>query len=227
MSLGLGVGGWAVSLLLCGVVFRLRRRLDLVARASHELRGPATAIGLAAASIRREPGGLRRALAFETQLERMSAGLADLELARSGRRAAPRAAVVSLERLVQRTGEGWRPVIGAGGRRLRVRSGIGSVAVRADRGRLAQALGNLLANAAEHGSGTVELRGRRSGDRVVLEVRDEGASPGPHRPASGAGGRGHGLEIATAAVEEAGGSLTLQCGPGATVAALDLPVAER
>ena len=227
MSLALCIGGWAVSLVLCGAVLQLRRRLDLVARASHELRGPATAIGLAAAALRREPGGLQRALPFETQLERMQAGLADLELARSGRRAQPRAVTVPLERLLHGIAAGWRPVIAANGRGVRVRSQLGTTAVRADRGRLAQALGNLLANAAEHGSGEVELRGRRSGDRVVLEVRDEGRV-GPRRRGLGSGpGRGLGLGIATAAVEEAGGRLTVQRRRETTVAALELPAVER
>ena len=227
MSVALCFGGWAAALVLCGATLRLRRRLALVAGASHELRGPATAIALAAASLRREPGGLRRALAFETQLERMQAGLADLELARSGRRAAPRAVLVPLERLLRGTAAGWHPVIGAGGRGLRVRTEVGAAAVRADRGRLAQALGNLLANAVEHGSGTVELRARQSGDRVVLEVRDQGADPSHGGPGENQPDRGHGLRIATAVAEEAGGSLTLEHKQGATVAALELPVAER
>ena len=238
MSAALSLGGWACSLLLLGAVLRLRRRLGLVAWASHELRGPATALGLAVAGLRREPGGGRRALAFEAQLERMQAALADLELARAGRRMAPRAVVVSLDRLLCGTVAGWRPAIAARGRRLRVRSEVGTAAVRADRGRLAQALGNLLANAAEHGSGTIELRGRRSGDHVVVEVRDEGvaarAGSEPvvrgHGVVAGAGvgqgPRGHGLGIATAAVEEAGGRLSLRADAGGTVASVELPVAE-
>ena len=156
----------------------------------------------------------------------MNAGLADLELARSGRRSPPRRAVVPLERLLRAAAAGWRPLIGARGRRLRVRSELGTAAVRADRGRLAQALGNLLANAAEHGSGTVELRGRRDGERVVLEVLDDGGS-GALAPPRERRDRGHGLAIASAAVEEAGGRLTLRRGQGATVAALELPAAER
>ena len=227
MSLALCAGGWAVSLLLCAAVWQLRRRLDLVARASHELRGPATAIALAAATLRREPGGSRRALAFEAQLERMQAGLRDLELARSGRRAAPRAVLVPLERMLRGMAAGWHPVIGAGGRGLRVRSELGATAVRADRGRLAQALGNLLANAVEHGSGTIELNGRRSGDRVVLEVRDQGTERSRRERRPKPSDRGHGLGIATAIAEEAGGSLRLEHEQEATVAALELPVAER
>ena len=225
MTLAACAAGWTMSVVLAFAVLRLRRRLALVALAAHELRGPATALGLAVASLRRHPAGSRHAPAFEVQLERMRAGLADLDLARSGRRAPPRAAVMSTERVLRGIAAGWRPVLRAGGRSLRVRSELGTAAVRADRRRLAQALGNLLANALEHGSGTVELNGRRAGDRVVLEVRDEGGGQGPRAP--GQPDRGHGLGIAATAAEEAGGSLTLERRRGGTVAAIELPVAER
>lgn len=225
MSLALWAAGWGTSLVLALAVLRLRRRLELVARATHELRGPATAIGLAAERLRREPGGARRVFMLETQLERMRAGLADLELARSGRRAEQTPVMIPLERLLRGTAAGWRPVVHAGGRALRVRSEVGRAAVRADRGRLAQVLGNLLANAVEHGSGTVELRGRRSDGRVVLEVRDEGAR-GQRRAGDGtSGNRGRGLGIAAAAVEDAGGSLSVRHNGRATVAAVELPAA--
>lgn len=222
MSLALCVAGWLVAALLVAAVVRLRRRLELVALAGHELRGPATAMGLAAAALRREPGGPPRALTFETQLARMRTALDDLEAARSGSRAESRPTFVSLERLLAGTAAGWRPAARAGGRALRMRSELGTTTVHADSGRLAQALGNLVANAVEHGSGTVELLGRRSGDRVVLEVRDRGGRPvgGPAR------GRGRGLGIAISAVEQAGGTLTLQRVEGETVAAVELPVAE-
>ena len=225
MSLVLCAAGWGVATVLAWALLRARRRLELVARAAHELRGPATAIGLAAGALRREPGGSRRAHAFELQLERMRLGLADLELARSGRRAESRPALIPLERLLARTAAGWRPVAGAAGRRLRLRSQLGpAAAVRADRNRLAQAIGNLLSNAVEHGGGTVELCGRRSGDRVILEVRDEGPDGGsqPSGP-----GRGRGLEIAAAALGDAGGTVALQRSEEGTVAALELPAAER
>ncbi|MBA3306938.1 MAG: hypothetical protein H0U25_13600, partial [Thermoleophilaceae bacterium] len=61
LELGLVVVGWLMAAGLAAAVLRLRRRLELVAQAEHELRGPATALGLAAAAMRREPGGLRRA----------------------------------------------------------------------------------------------------------------------------------------------------------------------
>jgi signal transduction histidine kinase len=104
------------------------------------------------------------------------------------------------------------------------------VAVRADRRRLAQVLGNLLANAMEHGSGTVRLRGRWRGAAVVLEVLDEGPRTGasdvdrngrgePEEPEQ----RGRGLGIAARAAEEAGGSLSVVRTPEGTSASVELP----
>jgi signal transduction histidine kinase len=205
-------------------VRRERRRAELVTAAAHELRGSATAIALAAASLRREPGGLRRALAFESEIARMRAGLEDLELARHGRRAPARPAVVPAERLLRGAAAGWRPAARKAGRSLRFRWEGPPAEIMADRSRVAQALGNLLANAMEHGSGPVEVRGRRSGRRVLVEVRDGGpASDGQN--ADGAD-RGRGLSIAARAVEEAGGTLTVDHAADATTAAIEFPVAE-
>jgi signal transduction histidine kinase len=80
----------------------------------------------------------------------------------------------------------------------------GPVRVRADRGRLAQALGNLLANAVEHGAGPIRVSAWRSGERVRLEVVNRAD-------------RGRGLRIASRAVEQSGGTLA--------VAAIELPLA--
>lgn len=205
------LAGWAIAVLLMFACLRLRRRLELVSSAEHELRGPVTTMGLAVAALRREPGGLRRALAFETELARMRVGLEDLSAARTGRRAPSRPAVLPLERLLRGATAARRPA----GRPLRLRWDAGPVAVRADRGRLAQAFSNLLANAIEHGSGRVEVHGTRAGDRVRVEVRDEGP-------------RGRGLGIAARAVEEAGGALEVERAEDGTTVAVELPlVAER
>jgi len=217
--------GWLLATALAVVVLRLRRRLNLVAEAAHELRGPVAAFSYAVAWLRREPGGVRRALRFEAELERMRVGLADLDAARRGRRAPRRRRTVALERLVNSAAAGWRPLIAGADRRVTVHWNAGRACVRADRRRLSQALGNLLANAAEHGTGPIEVHVMRKGPRSVrVEVRDDGP---PRRPGRRRGGdRGHGLGIADRAIREAGGTLTLDRSRAGTVAAVELPLAE-
>ena len=70
------------------------------------------------------------------------------------------------------------PRCAAPGARCRFDWRAGPTQVVADRGRLAQALGNLLANAAEHGSGPLEVRGRRVPGAVRVEVRNGAGSAG-------------------------------------------------
>jgi signal transduction histidine kinase len=236
---GVAVGGWLATAALMLAAGRLRRRLELVAEAAHELRGAAGALAYAAAWLRREPGGVRLALRFEAELERMRAGLGDLDAARLGRRAAERPRTIELDRLVVAVAAGWRSAVAAHGRTLVVLWDAGPTRVRADRGQLAQALGNLLANAVEHGSGAIEVAAVRRGRTVRVEVRDGGRAAA--RSGRGAPGgarrlaarrfrlsprdRGRGLRIAARAVHTAGGRLTLERGPRGTVAAVELPLA--
>lgn len=220
------VAGWAAVAALLAFAMRLRRRLEMVGDAAHELRGPAAAMSFGVASLRREPGGLSRALSFESELERMRAALADLEAARVGRRAPARPGTVALEQVLRGAAAGWRSPAAAEGRGLSVRWDAGRALVRADRGRLAQALGNLLSNAVEHGSGPIEVRAVRSGRRAVrIEIGDGGPAVGAGRRRT-APDRGRGLGIAARAVREAGGSLTLDRGRDGTTAAVELPLAE-
>lgn len=216
---GVAVAGLAVWLRV------LRERLNAVADAAHEVRGAASSMALATAAIRREPGGLRLGGALESEFERLRCGLADLDAARSGRRAIRPSEVLALDRVVRRAAAAWRPVAGAAGRRLDVRWDGPPVAVRADRGRLAQALGNLLANAFEHGSGPVRLRGRSDGTAVVVEIADRGPAVPPARVRSD--DRGRGLGIAARAIEDAGGTLTVCHTDDGTIAAVEIPVAQR
>lgn len=219
------VAGWLLATALAVVVLRLRRRLDLVAEAAHELRGPVAAFSYAVAWLRREPGGVRRALRFEAELERMRVGLTDLDAARRGRRAPMRRRTVALERLVDNAAAGWRPAVTGADRGVTVHWRAGPARVRADGGRLSQALSNLLANAAEHGSGPIEVHAVRKGAQAVrVEVRDGGPAirTGRRRAAD----RGHGLGIADRAIRAAGGTLTLDRSRAGTVAAIELPLAE-
>ncbi len=94
----------------------------------------------------------------------------------------------------------------------------GAVEVSADRLRVEQALGNLVANALGHGDGTVRLAAEVRNGRVELHVRDEGAGFPPDflpsafdrfTQADGArssAGTGLGLAIAEAVAAAHGGS---------------------
>lgn len=220
------MAGWSVAAALALVVLQLRRRLDLVAQAAHELRGPVAAFSYAVARLRREPGGVRRALCFEAELERMRVGLADLDAARRGRRAPARTRAVALERVVDSAAAGWLPAMTGAGRGVTVHWDAGDARVHGDRRRLAQALGNLLANAAEHGSGPIEVHAVRKGSRTVrVEVHDGGPAVRPGRHRSRRPDRGRGLGIAARAIREAGGTLELKSGRLGTVAAVELPLA--
>jgi signal transduction histidine kinase len=173
-------------------------RLRLIAEAEHELRGPLQAIALAA------PDHCR------ADLERLRIGLADLTAARAGRRADTDAEPVRLDRLVWRAATASDLVARRAGGGVHLDWSAGPVTVVANRGRLAQALGNLLANAVEHGGGHVRVIGRRTKRGIRVEVRDSG--------------RGHGLTIAAKAVRESGGTLTAAKAGSGTAVAIELPV---
>jgi signal transduction histidine kinase len=220
----LAVGWLATGLIALRV---LRRRLELVARAEHELRGPATALELACQRMRRDPAASRHAAVLEAQLERLRAGLDDLGVARRGGRPAQRASSpVELAGFVHATLEPWRTRLG----RCSVEWRAGRAAAVADRGRLAQALGNLLANSAEHGAGDLTLRARRVPGAVRLELRNGNRNAAGGVPATPRGRsfavpreRGRGLTIAAEAARDLGGRLLVRTEGAATVAVLELP----
>jgi signal transduction histidine kinase len=89
-------------------------------------------------------------------------------------------------------------------------------------GRLAQVLANVIANAAEHGVGPVEVRGRTEDGMARLEVRN--------RPVGAAGpapGRGRGLLIARRAARQLGGRVSVESDDGVTRTVVELPVDPR
>jgi signal transduction histidine kinase len=227
------VAGWSATMILSVVLARWRRRLALVARAEHELRGPAAVLVLACERMRREPAARRHARALEVELERLRAALSELTAARTGRRQPARRGPVELGDFAAAAAAGWSGALGTTGRRVRLDWRAGRVDLRADRGRLASVLGNLVANAAEHGDGPMELLGRRIAGGVRVEVRNgvggaarpaEARTPGG-RWARARDGRGLGLRIAHEATRELGGRLSLEAEAGSVTAALELPVA--
>ena len=85
------------------------------------------------------------------ELRRAALALEDLVAAGRGRRAGARAELVDVGALLDDAAEAWRPVAAAFGAALVVEPLRGRALVRADPVRLAQACGNLVANAVEHG----------------------------------------------------------------------------
>jgi two-component sensor histidine kinase len=85
-----------------------------------------------------------------------------------------------------------------------------------DPGRLAQVLGNLAANATEHGVGAVDVKTTRIEISNRNRPRDRDRVEIPS-------GRGRGLAIAERAARELGGRLLVESHDGQTTAKLELP----
>lgn len=194
---------------------------ELVARAEHELRGAATALALACEALRRDPAARGHAVVIDAQLDRLRAGLEDLGAARGGveqgaaraglcrsgdgdrdgGRDRPSAEPVEVSELARAAAEPWT----GGGFEWEGPP----LTTQLDRRRFAKALGNVLANAAEHGSGDIRVTGRAHNGGVRLRVTN----------------RGRGLLIASEAAEELGGSLSFEIVDDTAIATLDLPAA--
>jgi signal transduction histidine kinase len=209
----LGLIGWGVAAVMAAAVIVLSHRLELVARAEHEVRGPATVLSLAVERLRRDPAARRHVQPLHLELERLAAALEDLRAARHGGQATPPPATVDLEGMAHAAVESWRPALEAKGRAATVDWRAAGARVAAAPGRVAQTLGNLVANAVEHGEGPLELRGRRTEGGVRLEVVN--------------GERGRGLAVASAAAREAGGRLAFEARGGEAVAAVELPATDE
>jgi signal transduction histidine kinase len=241
MTHEVGIAGWvaaAVALAAAGALRRtLSARMHAVARACHELRGPLSAVRLGL-ELGTRPGELSpdKLRAIELELGCASRALDDLAQAPRGRCDDGCAReLVNIEELLADSVEAWRAAADGRGVELRFRSNGRRAIVVGERLRLAQATGNLLANAIEHGAGTIEVRGRVEDGAVRIEVVDDG--PGLSRPLSelmrsgwGLGGRasahGHGLAIVSAIAEAHRGRLAAAPSERGARLVLELPLAE-
>lgn len=213
---------------LNGMLERLEESFDrertFVSDASHELRTPLAILKAElelAATGTQEVVPLRAAIASATEETDRLIQLAEdlLVIARfdQGRlpiRQAPLDARALLEdvrrRFAQRAEEA--------GASIRVEV-AGSIAIRADRLRLEQALGNLVENALRHGGSEVELSAVPAGGGVELHVGDDGAGFTPEflpraferftrgDGARSRGGSGLGLAIVQVIAEAHGGTV--------------------
>jgi signal transduction histidine kinase len=227
------LSGWAVAVLVAWIGWRhLGGRMEAVARACHELRGPLTAARLGLELGARDgPLSSARLAAIELELDRASLALDDLSCRRSNGTAVRRVEQIDLVELLRASVEAWRGSAAATGTSLRLRWTGCPAHVWGDRLRLAQATGNLLANAIEHGGGSVEVRGRLEVERRVarIEVLDEG--PGLRAPVlelsrgarGGRGRRGRGLAIATAIAGDHGGRIAAAPSERGARLVLELP----
>jgi len=223
MTVALAALGWVLAAGALAVALATRRELDArmerLARATHELRRPLTAARLAAHSLAGANGDrAARAAAIERELARAGRLLGDLDGVR-GAVAPPclgEMRLVVVPELLADVTETWAPVAAAQGRTVVVEPWGEVAVVRGDVDRLAQALGNLVANALEHGVGTVRLGVRAGGGRVMLTVADAGA--GPQKPldvlmggaSAGRGHRGRGLAIVAEIARAHGGGIRVE-----------------
>jgi signal transduction histidine kinase len=236
------VGGWLVGVvgMLAAVHGRrsLSIRMELVARACHELRGPLTAarLGLELEG-RNSPAWGPRLRALNLELGRAALALDDLSAVRAGRSigAAPGSLrslahePVDVRELLSDSVHAWEPAAAAAGGALLLEWTGAAADVDGDRLRLAQATGNLIANAIEHGGGVVGVRGRAAPGAVRIEVIDSGPGlPAPvaelaRRARHGRGDRGRGLAIAAAIARAHGGRLAAAPSERGARLVLELP----
>jgi signal transduction histidine kinase len=209
----------------------LRREREFVADAGHELRTPLALLRTELELALRHsltPEELRAAVRVSVEEVDRLAQLAEdlLLIARSERGELPlRVEPLRADDLLAAVARKfqWRA---EGERRPLALQAPPELALRADRLRVEQALGNLVDNALRHGAGAVRLDARAVNGHVELHVRDEGAGfprefldgaferfsrPDPGRERAGAG---LGLSIVRMIAEAHGGSAAAENAPG-------------
>jgi signal transduction histidine kinase len=230
------VAGWVTAGLATALVMSARRahghRMEAIARACHEVRGPLAAarLGLTAPGRWDEAPSPRRLRAIDTELGRAALALDDLAGAAGGGPRLWQLDAVDVRTLAAESAEVWQASAAAAGTVVAVGWSGEEAAVWGDRLRLAQAIGNLIANAIEHGQGPVDVAGAVRGGRARIVVSDDGPGlPAPvaaliRRPRRGRGARGRGLAIAAEVAQAHGGGLASAPAERGARLVLELPV---
>ncbi|WP_170162281.1 ATP-binding protein [Caldimonas tepidiphila] len=205
-----------------------RRKDEFLATLAHELRNPLAPVRYATALMRMADADGRTVARAQDIIERQIAHMVRLvddllDVSRVNRGLIElKKEAVSLRQVVELAVETSRPWIDAARHRLELELQEPELALHADPTRLAQALSNLLNNAAKYTpeGGRIRLVGRREGRDAVLEVSDNGIGIAPglqerlfemfvqgHGPSRAQGGLGIGLSLVRRLVELHGGTV--------------------
>ncbi len=200
----------------------LQRERSFTADASHQLRTPLTALRVQLESAAMTPNGDVRA-ALEDALQTIDQIQATIEdLLALGRDVAARGPC-EVRPVLDEIERRWRGPLGDAQRALEIRVEPELPAPLVSDAALRQILDVLVANAHEHGDGTVTIAARAAGGGVAIEVSDEGdgvteADGDVFARRTDAGvDRGIGLALARSLAEAEGGRLLLRArGPHPT-----------
>ncbi|GAC1345781.1 MAG: hypothetical protein NVSMB23_22400 [Myxococcales bacterium] len=211
-----------------------RAKDEFLAMLGHELRNPLAPVLTALQLLRMRGADWGRELeVIDRQVSHLARLVDDLlDVSRIARGAIEvRKAPLEIASALQRALEMARPLFEARQHTLLLEAPKESLRVLGDETRLAQALANLLTNAARYTEpgGEVRIRAAREGDRAVIEVSDNGIGiaadllprifdpfvQGTPRAAHAEGGLGLGLALAKNLVQIHGGTLGAESpGPG-------------
>ena len=210
---------WPLALTLAAVAVtdrrRHARRRETLNRGLHELRRPLQALALSVPVTAR------------SQLDLAVSALADLDREINGGEL-PERRLVEASAVACDAVERWREPAAAVGRAVELRWRGGDSRIRCDPAAVGRALDNLIANALEHGEGTVLVEGTTVAERVRLAVNDEGRSSQRSIAAAASGRdwrRGHGRAIVAAVAAAHGGRFASCAHASGTSAILELPKA--
>jgi signal transduction histidine kinase len=189
----------------------------LAADASHQLRTPLTALSMRLEEIIATDDHdtvKEEATIALSQVERLTDVVQRL-LTNSRDPRTGSAVAFDLDEVIKQQLEEWRPAYRGEGRSI---SSTGTRGLRAvgTPGAVAQVLATLIENALMHGSGSVVIHTRVTGNQAVAEVTDEGQGVPPdlgsrvfERTVSGRNSTGLGLAVARDLAEADGGRLEL------------------
>ncbi len=189
----------------------------LAADASHQLRTPLTALSmrLEEITLTDDPDTVKEEATIAlTQVERLT-DVVERLLTNSRDPRTGSAVSFDLDEVIKQQLEEWRSAYRSMGRAI-VSSGKRHLTAVGTPGAVAQVLAALIENSLMHGSGTVALRTRVTGNQAVIEVTDEGhgipVDLGARifeRTISGRNSTGIGLAVARDLAEADGGRLEM------------------